>query len=218
MSEKHYIQFLIEQGEHQRLDFKFAVNDSKKIARSLSAFANTIGGTLLIGVKDNGKIVGVSSDEEFYMVQAAADLYTKPEILLTTNQHKINGKTVLEVIVPKSTDKPHKAPDEKGNYKAFIRIKDENKLANSILIKVWKKEKAKSGVKIFYNEEERFLLNYFKKNESITFNDFYKKAKISKFKAERILVNFILVGIIEIVFDETGVLYKIKNTNNNNNI
>ncbi len=215
MSEKHYIQLLIEQGEHQRLDFKFAVNDSKKIARSLSAFANTNGGILLIGVKDNGKIAGVSSDEEFYMVQAAADLYTQPEILLKTNQHKINGKIVLEVIVPKSTDKPHKAPDEKGNYKVFVRVKDENKLANSILIKVWKKEKAKSGVKIFYNEDERFLLSHFENNESITFKDFYKKAKISKFKAERILVNFILVGIIEIVFAETEVLYKIKNTNNN---
>lgn len=43
MKKKHPIEALIEQGEHQQLDFKFEVSDSKKIARTLSAFANTDG-------------------------------------------------------------------------------------------------------------------------------------------------------------------------------
>jgi predicted HTH transcriptional regulator len=54
-----YIKNLIKQGEHQQLDFKFEITDSKKIARSLVAFANTDGGKLLIGVKDNGAIAGM---------------------------------------------------------------------------------------------------------------------------------------------------------------
>ncbi|MDD4142989.1 MAG: putative DNA binding domain-containing protein, partial [Prolixibacteraceae bacterium] len=66
------LQKLIDEGEHQKQDFKFCINDSKKIAKSLVAFANTDGGRLLIGVKDNGKIVGISTDEEFYMVESAA--------------------------------------------------------------------------------------------------------------------------------------------------
>ena len=37
MKKKHPIEALIEQGEHQQLDFKFEVSDSKKIARTLSA-------------------------------------------------------------------------------------------------------------------------------------------------------------------------------------
>lgn len=41
MKKMHPIEALIEQGEHQQLDFKFEVSDSKKIARTLSAFANT---------------------------------------------------------------------------------------------------------------------------------------------------------------------------------
>ena len=64
---------LIAQGEHQQQDFKFCINDSRKIARSLVAFANTDGGRLLIGVKDNGKIIGVRSDEEYYMLQPDID-------------------------------------------------------------------------------------------------------------------------------------------------
>ena len=49
MKRLHPIEELISQGEHQQLDFKFEVSDSKKIARTLSAFANTDGGRLLIG-------------------------------------------------------------------------------------------------------------------------------------------------------------------------
>ena len=70
-----HIQNLIAEGEHQMLDFKFEVSDSKKIARSLVAFANTDGGRLLIGVKDNGSISGIRSEEEKHMIQTAAQMF-----------------------------------------------------------------------------------------------------------------------------------------------
>ena len=49
-----------------------------KIARSLSAFANHSGGSLLIGVKDNGAIAGVRNEEDIYVVEQAAELYCRP--------------------------------------------------------------------------------------------------------------------------------------------
>lgn len=79
MKKKHPIEALIEQGEHQQLDFKFEVSDSKKIARTLSAFANTDGGRLLIGVKDNGAISGVRSEEEYYMTKEIGWLSQKKD-------------------------------------------------------------------------------------------------------------------------------------------
>jgi predicted HTH transcriptional regulator len=57
----HNLKKLIAGGENQQLDFKFCVSDSRKIARTLAAFANSDGGRLLIGVKDNGSIAGISS-------------------------------------------------------------------------------------------------------------------------------------------------------------
>lgn len=44
---KHYIQNLIEEGEHERQDFKFKISDARKIARSISAFANNSGAVCL---------------------------------------------------------------------------------------------------------------------------------------------------------------------------
>lgn len=129
MDTGEYIGKLIEKGENRQLDFKYAVNDSKKIARTLSAFANTDGGTLLLGVKDNGRIVGVNSDEEYYMIEAAADLYCKPPVKLSVQRWQVNGKYVLEAIVQKSDKRPHLAPDKNGGYAAYVRVKDENFIA-----------------------------------------------------------------------------------------
>ena len=92
-----YIHDRIAEGEHQQQDFKFEISDARKIAKSLSAFSNTDGGRLLVGVKDNGKIAGVRSEEEMYMIEAAAKLYCKPQIDCEMHVHTVEGRTVLEV-------------------------------------------------------------------------------------------------------------------------
>ena len=74
MKKRAQIYTYIEEGEHLRQDFKHSITDSKKIARTIVAFANTSGGRLLIGVKDNGKLIGINTDEDYYMVEAAAQL------------------------------------------------------------------------------------------------------------------------------------------------
>ncbi len=187
---------LINQGEHQQQDFKYCINDSKKIAKSLVAFANTGGGRLLIGVKDNGRIAGIKSDEEFYMVEAAAKIYSKPTIVFLTKQWVVEGKTVLEIQVGPSKQKPHFAKDENGKWLAYIRSADENLLAHRIQIEVWKKQKSARGIYFSYSASEKYLIDFLKKNSSISFSKFIRKAHISRKKAEEILSNFVVMDII----------------------
>ena len=106
-----YIQRLISEGEHVHQDFKFEISDARKIAKSISAFANTEGGRLLVGVKDNGKIAGVRSEEEIYMIEAAAQRYCQPPVDLHTYIYKVEGKDVLEVVIDESPRKPVYALD-----------------------------------------------------------------------------------------------------------
>ena len=75
LTDTDYIHTLIAEGEHQQQDFKFEISDARKIAKTLSAFANTDGGRLLIGVKDNGRIAGVRSEEEKYMIEDSKQKY-----------------------------------------------------------------------------------------------------------------------------------------------
>lgn len=202
-----HIKRLIAGGENQQLDFKFEVADARKIARSLAAFANTEGGRLLIGVKDNGKIAGIRSEEEFYMVEAAAHLYCKPAVYFETVEWEIEKKKILEIIIPKSDQKPHYAPQKDEKYLIYIRVNDQNLLANSVLLKVWRREKQIRGTRMRFTDNERLLLNYLRDHALITLSKFIKEAKISKRKAETILVNLILLDIIEIHFTDKGAFY-----------
>jgi predicted HTH transcriptional regulator len=120
-----FIKNLILEGEGQRLDFKFNISSASKIAKTLVAFANTDGGRLLIGVKDNGNIVGVESEEEIYMIELAADSYCSPPVKVEMNPIEVDGKVILEVVVPKSDEKPHYAKDESGKWLVYIRKDDE---------------------------------------------------------------------------------------------
>ncbi len=204
----NYIQNLIDEGEHQMLDFKFEISDSKKIARTLVAFANTDGGRLLIGVKDNGNISGIRSEEEKYMIQTSADFFCQPTVNFTAKEWNINGKTVLEVTVPKSKYK-HRAPDNNNIYKVYIRVKDQNILANSILLKIWKYQNNKQNTKVTFSESEMFLLKYLNENKKITVKDFIQKAGISKKEAERTLVNFVLINMIKYEITEKVIFFSL---------
>jgi len=208
-----YIRKLIEQGEHQQLDFKFEISDSRKIARTLVAFANTDGGKILVGVKDNGVIAGIRSDEEYYMVEAAATLYSRPEVKFATREWDIDGKVVLEVDVHPSKHRPHLAPYKEDIWKAYIRVDDQNLLANRILLKIWELSRTEKIVTIRYREEEKFLLEYLEKYNRITFSQFCRIGGIPKQKAETILVNFILLKIITMEITEKQVYYRIAGTN-----
>ena len=198
----HHITKLIAEGEHQQLDFKFEIADAHKIARTLVAFANTGGGRLLIGVKDNGALAGVRSEEEYYMVEAAARMYCRPPVDFTVKEWNLNKKNILEVIILKSTTRPHLAQHKEGNWVAYHRVGDQNFVANRILMRVWKLENAPRGVYLKFTDPERFLLEYLETNGSITLSKFIRQAGISRNKAESILVRFILLRMLRMNFTE----------------
>jgi hypothetical protein len=206
----NYIKSRILEGENQQLDFKFEISDSRKIAKTLVAFSNTSGGTLLIGVKDNGKLAGVRSDEEFYMVEAAANIYSKPEIIFASKPWVISGKTILEIIVPKGSKGPYFAQNETKKWLAYIRVKDENILASKVHLKVWKIKTSNKGILIEYSDKIKRLMEYFKFNQSVSIARFCKIAFLSKYDAENILAYLIYFGIIEAVYSDHHFIFTLK--------
>ena len=60
MKDEQLIKNLIKEGESGQLEFKEVVR-KEDIAKALCAFLNAEGGTVLIGVQDDGKVIGVSN-------------------------------------------------------------------------------------------------------------------------------------------------------------
>jgi hypothetical protein len=187
---------MIAEGEHQRQDFKYCINDSRKIAVSLVAFANTDGGRLLLGIRDNGSVAGVVSEEEYYMVEAAARLYSKPPVPFHIHAWKADGKTVLEIIIHKSNERPHFVQDDKGKWLAYVRTGDQNTLAPKILVDVWKQEKNPVGVRIRYTDEEQAVLSLLEADPNLGLSYYARQSKIPKWKLEKILVKLIVVEVV----------------------
>lgn len=195
---------MIAEGEHQRQDFKYCINDSRKIARSMVAFSNTDGGRLLLGVRDNGSVAGVKSDEEYYMAEAAAKLYSKPQVNFQTHQWHIEGKSVLEIVIPKGSEVPYQAQNEEGRWLVYIRRDDQNIVAPAILLKVWEQQKNPQGVFIRFSEEEKRLLSLLESEHHLSLNQFTRKAKLPRWKVEKLLVKLIVIGIIGMEINENG--------------
>lgn len=204
-----YIQKIILQGEHQQQDFKFQVNDSKKIARTLVAFANTDGGKVLIGVKDNGVIAGIRTEEEYHMIDAAASMYCKPEIDFAFRHWNVEGKRILEIDVPRSQIKPVYAMTDDGRWMAYVRVGDQNILASTIMIKYWNRKNSNHGALIRYSDKEKLLLDYLNSHPFITLNKYCRLAAIPRYLAENTIVNLMMADVIEMGQNEKHVWFRL---------
>lgn len=210
MTDTDYIHSLIAEGEHQQQDFKFEISDARKIAKTLSAFANTDGGRLLVGVKDNGKIAGVRSEEERYMVEAAARLYCTPQVDCEMQAFMAEGRCVLVVAIPESSHKPVYAKDESGRNLAYLRIADENILATPVHLRVWQQSDNPCGELMAFTGREQLLLRLLEENESLSLNKYCRMARISRRAAEHLLAKLIRYDIVEPVFEGHKFHFRLK--------
>lgn len=187
---KFYIAGLISEGEHDRQDFKYQISDAVKIARSLSAFSNHRGGRLLMGVKDNGTIAGVRSEEDIYVVEQAAQMYCRPavEVEFTAYKATDEGNIVIKAEVPEAKRRPVKARLSDGRWRAFMRVKDENILASPLMVRVWKEREGSEGMLLQAGGEVDAVLDDVRRYGPVKVQEIAKRTHLSVESVERSIV------------------------------
>ena len=101
---------ILAQGEDSRNQFKRNMNNRDSLAAEMVAFSNGQGGTIFIGVDDDGTISGLSSEDIQrlnQMVSNVASQNIEPAINPTTQNITINGKIILVLEVPRGLNKPY---------------------------------------------------------------------------------------------------------------
>ncbi len=202
-----YVLQMIAEGEHLHQDFKMRVEDARKIARTLVAFANTEGGRLLIGVKDNGSISGIQPEEEYHMIEGAAELYCKPAIGFKTQVWKANNRSVLEVVVEPSKARPHYCTDETGEWYAYQRVEDRNVKANGVVLKVWQHEQSAKPADFKYNGRTRRLFGLLQKHNRLSFKSISKLMRSGRASTEELLAQLVVWEVIGMEFTDTGCFF-----------
>ena len=96
------------ENENTNIEYKREyIND---INKTVIAFANTSGGTIYIGISDNGSTIGVNNfDDILLKVTNSIRDSIKPDITLFIDYQNeiVDDKTVLKVIVQKGTSSPY---------------------------------------------------------------------------------------------------------------
>ena len=110
----------LQAGESQTLEFKTSFD--KATIESLVAFANTKGGSVLVGVKDNGDVQGITLGKETLnewlgQIKSA----TSPALIPDLETEVVNGKTVVIICMPEFPVKP---VNTRGRY--FKRVASSN--------------------------------------------------------------------------------------------
>ena len=94
--------------ESETVELKeIVVEDLKK---EVIAFANSAGGTVYVGVTDDGSVVGVGSpDQAMQQVANMVRNSIKPDVtmLVRYEAKQVDGKTILSVEVQRGTDRPY---------------------------------------------------------------------------------------------------------------
>ena len=97
---------LIEDGENIRVEFKKSTTEiTKDVYDTVCSFSNREGGIILLGVKDNGEILGVAPDAVDRMKKDFATSINNgqkinPPLYLQPEACTVDGRTLLVIQVP----------------------------------------------------------------------------------------------------------------------
>ena len=195
MDDRQYLLSLIDEGEHQQQDFKYRVSDALKLAKSVSAFANTDGGRLLIGVRDDGNMSGVRDEEEIYMMHQAAYRYCRPEASIKFDTYHVDGRTIVIATVPPSDHRPICVVSDDGKPRAYIRIADENIVASPVHLALWRESQNPQGTMLTYTDSVRKILDVLQDKE-IPLNLIVKRSRIPRPKVIKLLARLIRFQVV----------------------
>ena len=200
---------IISKGKGLNLDFKVRIDDQKKIARTLVAFANSSGGKLFIGIKDNGKIAGCNPEEEFHLIESAASVYCSPAVKMESRVWKEDHHLILEVDVPVSKEK-HKAKDENGDLQFYHRIEDNTLLGNKITFLLWKFEQEGNTKPEKFDDEVTDFMKLIGELEPVTISKLFRISPLKKNRVNQLIAALVHWNVLERKILESGIAYSLK--------
>ena len=201
---------VIRSGEGPQVEFKKTISSFQKIAKTLVAFANSRGGLLLIGIQDDKQVIGVADiEEEYYMLEQAANFYCNPVVPIQVLEEEVFGKMVLVVRVEESGVKPHQALNAQGEYLTYIRTNDQCMVASPLVIKSLNLEKeSRDALKsVELTNNQKALYGFLDRKRRITIKDYAKLINVSKGRAYKILTTLTLEGQLYIHTLERTIFY-----------
>ena len=168
-----------------------------ELAQHIVAFANSEGGTLIIGIKKNNKIIGITPQLEKQKIAEIINNYIAPTISYFFYEIQEGYKMVLHVKVLKSVNKTIYFIN--GSKKEiYLTINQKTIKANNILEKFYKYRDLNEKISVILSNEESAILNLISISNQISLTQIFKKVKINRDTLEYNLVRLLYRDLIKI--------------------
>jgi len=211
----------LSEKESMIIEFQTMFNDS--VFETLVAFANTEGGTVYIGIDEDGTIHGISINEEtLELWKNAIYLNTNPNLVTDCKILTIEDKFVVSLHVNESIFKPVSSMGRflkrYGSSNVFMNAEEiSNEYLKTNKIKTEKKtitkenaqsrnKPAKKGKRFIFNEK---IIKLIKANKYITLMEIAIKLRISLKSVERYIKNLKSEGMVERIGADRGGYWKV---------
>lgn len=138
---------LLHSQEGKTLEFKRDFSSPQNIMKTLTAFANTAGGIMLVGVDDNRTVIGLPGnplDEEERLSSMIADSIS-PNLIPNIELIPYEKLTILAVEVFPSQLRPHYLKQKGEQQGVFVRLGSSNRQADVPLIEELKRSVSGKG-------------------------------------------------------------------------
>ena len=136
---------LISGEESERLEFKESLRLKEEFCQAVSAFSNAKGGLILIGVSNDGKVIGVDIGRN--TLEELANYVkrnTDPAIFPSVKVEEIEERKIVKIEVKESPEKPVFFKNH-----AYKRVGKTNQQVSSSEMRMLAKE---SGAKVYWDE------------------------------------------------------------------
>lgn len=199
------LKILVAQGEGQHLEFKRKASAGEKIVRELIAFANSSGGTLLVGIGDDKTIPGVKFPEDESLVVEKALERVQPPLSVSETWISIgSNRCVIQYVVEQSQSRPHFIVDDEGRREYFVRSGDKSIRASREMREIIRRSQRARDIRFHYGEHEHFLMKYLEAHKTITLREFVDASGLKKFYASNKLILLVLANVLRIIPNDRG--------------
>jgi predicted HTH transcriptional regulator len=197
-SDLRWLMQLVKKGEGIQLEFKAKANHPDKIAKELIAFANTKGGTLLIGVHDDGTLGGVQyPEEDITSVARALAKYCRPSIKTKHRIIRLNEKKWVVVCeVRENKRKPVKFLEGKKNPISYLRSADKTIQGTKEAERILEIMASAKPNKFSYGEDENKLLKILEQKKTASLMELIRGTGIPEARVSPILAHLVAARVI----------------------
>ncbi len=187
---------LLAQPEGTTLEFKRSIDSPGRIAKTLAAFANTAGGTLVVGVNDDRTVRGIVSEkEEVQKLESASEFWVEPPLLLRYETVETDERKVLIFKIEESANKPHRAKNERGEWEVYVRTRDKSVPASKRMGD-WLETAPEADPALLASPNVKALLQFLQKTETVTAGRTAKLLNVSEYRAQKLLHTLTRQGVL----------------------